>query len=249
MAPAFQAMSEPNSNLISRIQSLTNARLIGWQFAADGQWDAAERTFFEHTAQQTLSCIEHWLAIQTAENIAFEALFESEKNERFFFGTRITHLTTQEKAAVIKRILAAGRKGDTIDTTIQTIRSVLGGQRLADASPDYLELGVFDLWHRVKSVVVWKKGEVLGQKSELVMPEELADKAQTPDAGFAPLHEPQTKPLMLEAAWKRNPGIGNSYQCWIGLPVSDNDAIRGEYCLSESRYLSVVSTFIDHSPA
>lgn len=242
-------MSEPHSNLISRIQSSTKARLIGWQFAADGQWDVAERTFFEHTTRQALSRVEHWLAMQTTENIAFEALLESEKDERFFFGVRITHLTTQEKSAVTKRVIAMSSKGDSIDTTIQMIRSVLGDQRLADADPDYLELGVFDLWNRVKSVVVWRKGEALGQKSELVMPQELADKAQIPDPGFAPLHEPQTRPLILEAAWTRKPDIGNGYQCWIGLPVSDSDVTTGEYCLSESRYLSAVSTFIDRGPA
>ncbi|MGB6489567.1 MAG: hypothetical protein WBE91_22075 [Steroidobacteraceae bacterium] len=242
-------MSEPHSNLISRIQSLTNARLIGWQFAADGQWDVAERTFFEHTAQQTLSRIEHWLAMQTTQDIAFEALLESENNERFFFGVRITHLMTQEKAEVITRVIAVSSKGDGIDTTIQNVRSVLGDQKLADTSPEYLELGVFDLWNRVKSVVVWKKGETLGEKSALVMPEELPHITQEPDVGFAPLHEPQTKPLMLEAAWKRKPAIGNSYQCWLGLPVSDNDVIGGEYCLSESRYLSAVSTFIERGPA
>lgn len=242
-------MSEPNSNLLSKIQSLTKARLIGWQFAADGRWDVAERSFLEHPAQHTLSRIEHWLAIQTSENIAFEPLLESENKERFFFGVRITHLATHEKAEVVRRIIAPSRNGDSIDTTIQNIRSVLGDERLAAASPDYLELGVFDLWNRVKSVVVWKKGEVLGQKSELVMPAELADKAQRPDAGFAPLHQPQTNPLMLEAAWERKPGIGNSYQCWIGLPVSDYDAIRGKYCLSEARYLSAVSTFLARSTA
>jgi hypothetical protein len=242
-------MSEPHSTLISRIQSLTNARLIGWQFAADGQWDVAERSFFEQTAQQTRRRVEHWLAMQTTEDIAFEALLESEKNERFFFGVRITHLMTQEKAEVIARVIAVSRQGDNFDTTIQNIRSVLGEQKLAATSPEYLELGVFDLWNRVKSVVVWKKGEALGEKSALVMPVELPHKTQEPDVGFAPLHEPQTKPLMLEAAWKRQPAIGNGFQCWLGLPVSDNDAIKGEYCLSESRYLSVVSTFIDRSPA
>lgn len=248
-ARTASAMSEPNSNLISRIQSSTKARLIGWQFAADGQWDVAERTFFEHSAQQTLSRIEQWLAMQTTENIAFEALLESEKDERFFFGVRITHLTTQEKAEVAKRVIAMSSRGDSIDTTIQMIRSVLGDQRLADADPDYLELGVFDLWNRVKSVVVWRRGEVLGQRSELVMPEELADKAQTPDAGFAPLHQPQTRPLILEAAWTRKPDIGDGHQCWIGLPVSDSGVATGEYCLSESRYFSAVSTFLDRSPA
>lgn len=242
-------MSEPGSNLIARVQSLTKGRFIGWQFAADGQWDVAERVFPEHTGQQSLSRIEHWLALQTSANIAFEALFESEENERFFFGVRIAHLTTREKAQVIKRVIAAGKKGDSIHTTIQNIRSALGAQNLADASPEYLELGVFDLWNRVKSVVVWNKGEAPGQESELVMPGELADRTQRPDAGFAPLHAPQTKPLMLEAAWKRKPDGGNSYQCWMGLPVSDNDVVRGQYRLSESRYLSAVSTFIDHSPA
>jgi hypothetical protein len=242
-------MSEPRSDLISRIRSLTNGRLIGWQFAADGQWDVAERTFFEQTAQQTLCRVEHWLAMQTTEDIAFEALLESEKNERFFFGVRLTHLMTQEKTKVIKRVIAVSRKGDNVDTTIQNIRSVLGEQTLAATSPEYLELGVFDLWNRVKSVVVWKKGEALGEKSALVMPEELPHKSQKPDVGFAPLHEPQPKPLMLEAAWKGQPAIGNGYQCWLGLPVGDNDVIKGEYCLSESRYLSVVSTFIGRSPA
>ena len=241
--PTLQAMSELDSSLISRIQSSTNARLIGWQFAADGRWDVAERIFLGHTAQRTPSRIEHWLAMQTSGNIAFEALLESEKDERFFFGVRIAHLTTQEKAEAVKMVIATGRKDDGVDTTVQNIRSVLGDQSLADARPDYLELGVFDSWNRVKSVVVWRKDEVPGQESELVMPEDLADKAQRPDAGFAPLHEPQTRPLMLEAAWKRNPDSGR-HQCWIGLPVSDSAAIGGKYCLSESRYLSAVSTFI-----
>lgn len=242
-------MNEPNSNLISRIQSLTKARLVGWQFAADGHWDFAARTFFEDTAQQTSSRIEHWLARQTSDNIAIEALLESEREERFFFGVRITHLTTERKAEVIKEMLAVSSKGDSIDTTIQHIRSVLGDRKLAATSPEYLELGVFDLWNRVKSLVVWRKGEVLGEKSDLVMLEELPHKVQKPDAGFAPLHERQTRPLMLEAAWKKNPDTASSYQCWIGLPVSDNDAARGEYSLSEGRYLSAVSTFIGDGPA
>lgn len=249
MALTFQAMGDGDSSLISRIQSLTKARFIGWQFAADGQWDVAERIFVEHSAEQTLSHIEHWLAIQTSEDIAFEALLESETNERFFFGVRITHLAIREKLEVIRWVIATSSKGDSMRTTIQNIRSALGDQRLADKNPEYLELGVFDLWNRVKSVVVWKKGEVLGDGSELVMPEDLGHKAQRPDAGFAPLHEPQTKPFILEAAWKRNPAIGNPYQCWIGLPVSDNDLIGGKYRLSESRYLAAASTFIGHGPA
>jgi len=239
-------MDEPDSNLISRIQSLTKARLIGWQFAADGRWDVAKRTFLGDTALHAFSRIEHWLAVQATGNIAFEALLESEASERLFFGVRIAHLTAREKADVIKRVLAGSGKGDRMDATIEYMRSVLGDRNLAGATPEYLELGVLDLWNRVKPVVVWKEGEVLGEKSAFVMPEELAHKAQKPDTGFPPLHERQTGPLMLEAAWKRNPDIDNSYQCWVGLPVSDKDVIEGGYCLSESRYLSAIATFIDH---
>lgn len=239
-------MGEPDSNLISRIQSLTRARLIGWQFAADGRWDVAERTFPEHPVWHTLSRIERWLAVQMTEDVAFEVLLESETNERLFLGVRIAHLTASEKAEVIRSVIASGSSGDGMDTTIQNIRSVLGDRNLAGATPEYLELGVLDLWNRVKPVVVWKKGEVLGEKSAFVMPEELPHKAQKPDTGFAPLHECHTGPLMLEAAWKRNPDIGNGYHCWVGLPVSDRDVIGGGYCLSESRYLSAISTFIDH---
>lgn len=242
-------MSELKSSLVSRIQSSTNARLIGWQFAADGRWDVAERAFFEHTEQRTLLRIEEWLAVQTTENIAFESLFESDESERLFFGVRITHLTKREKSGVIQKVMALGRNGDGIAATIQNVRSVLGDQKLADTTPEYLELGVFDLWNRVKSLVVWKRGEALGEEADLVMPDELTEKAQIPDAGFAPLHGCQTKPLMLEAAWKRDPAVGNSCPCWLGLPVSDTDRITGKYCLSESRYLSAVSTFIGHDPA
>lgn len=242
-------MSELKSTLISRIQSSTNARLIGWQFAADGRWDVAERAFFEPTGQRTLSRIEDWLAVQTTGNIAFEGLFESDESERLFFGVRITHFTKREKSGVIQEVMASGRNGDGIAATIQNVRSVLGDQKLADTSPEYLELGVFDLWNRVRSLVVWKRGEALGEKADLVMPEELPEKAQIPDAGFAPLHGCHTKPLMLEAAWKRNPATGNSYPCWLGLPVSDTDRITGKYCLSESRYLSAVSMFIGHDSA
>jgi hypothetical protein len=240
-------MSEPDSNLISRIQSETKGRLIGWQLASDGRWEVAERFFFERTVEQTLSHIERWLAAQSADDIAFEALLDSDKSERFFFGVRLAHLPTRGKAEVIKSVIAASGKGDSIHATVQSVRSVLGNQKLADTGPEYLELGVFDLWNRVKSLVVWRKGQVLGEKSELVMPEELPEKTQIPDVGFAPLHAYQTKPLMLEAAWKRKPASGNSYQCWLGLPVSDVD-VRGNYCLSESRYLSAVATFIDRSP-
>lgn len=242
-------MSEVDSNLISRIQSSTKARLIGWQFAADGRWDVAERIVLARSAQATPSRIEHWLAMQTSENVAFEALFESENNETLFFGVRIAHLTTQERAEVMKRVTATGRRGDGVDATVRNIRSVLGGRRLAEALPDYLELGVLDLWNRVKSVVVWQAGATPGSESELMMPEDLADRVQNPDVGFAPLHEPQTRALMLEAVWKRNPDIGGSYQYWIGLPVSDNDSITGKYCLSESRYRSAISTFIARRPA
>jgi hypothetical protein len=231
-------------DLISRIQASTKARLIGWQFAADGRWDVAERNFLESTAQQALSRIKDWLALQTSDNIALEALFDSEADERFFLGVRLTHLTTGNKAEVIERVVAVVRKGDGVDATAQNICAVLGDRRLAEATPEYLELGVFDLWNSVKSVVVWRKGEMLGEKSELVMPEELAHKAQKPDAGFAPIHEPQTRPLMLEAAWMRNPDVEGSYHCWVSLPVSRIDE-RGRYRLSDHRYLAAVSTFID----
>lgn len=237
-------MSEAAPGLISRIQLLTQARLIGWQLAADGQWDVAERSFLEHPEQRTLSRMTHWLALQTTENIAFEALFESEENERFFFGVRVTHLAARDKSRVIERAIATNRKRNGVDATIRNIRTAVGCQSLAGTGPDYLELGVFDLWNRVKPVVVWKKGKVPGERPALVMPAELAHKAQRPDVGFPPVHERQTRPLILEAVWKRNPDGGNDYQCWIGLPVSDNEAIGGKYCLSESRYLSAASTFI-----
>lgn len=183
--------------------------------------------------------------MQTTGDLAFEALFQSEKGERLFFGVRISHLTAPEKAEVIRRAIAGSSRGDGIDTTVRNIRSVLGDHKLADGSPDYLELGVFGWWNRVKSLVVWKKGEVLGKKSAFVMPEELAHRTKNPDPGFAPLHEAQTNPLMLEAAWKRDPDTRNSCQCWVGLPVSDIDVIGGGYRLSASRYLSAVSTFLN----
>lgn len=237
-------MSEPASGLIARIQLLTRARLIGWQLAADGQWDVAERSFLEHPAQQTLSRIAHWLATQTTENIAFEALFESEDHERLFFGVRVTHLTARDKSRVIEGAIATNKKGNGIDATVRNIRTAVDCRRLAETGPDYLELGVFDLWNRVKSVVVWRKGKVPGERPALVMPAELAHKAQQPDPGFLPLHERQAKPLMLEAVWKRNPNGGNDHQCWIGLPVSDGADIGGNYGLSVSRYLSTASAFI-----
>jgi hypothetical protein len=235
--------------LVSRVQSLTKARLIGWQFASDGDWEAAERVFLQQPERRTLSRIEHWLGLQTTENVALEALLESKESERFFLGVRISHLSAREKARVLERLIATGTERDGVESTIQSVRSVLGNQRLADGDPDYLELGVFDLWNRVKSVVVWKKSELLGAESKLVMPEELAFRAQKPDAGFAALHEPQPNALILEAAWKKNPDVANSFQCWIGLPVSDYDHVAGKYRLSASRYLSVVSTFIDRHAA
>jgi hypothetical protein len=238
------------SNLISRIQSSAGGSLVGWQFAVDGKWDAAERILLDDCSEQlTNARIGQWLARHTTDNVAFESLFESNNSERFFFGVRITHLEAKKKIDVLKKLITTSKKAESIESVVQSVRDCLDDQRLATAGPEYLELGVFDLWNRVKSLVVWKKGESLGVKSELVLPGEIPNRTQKPDDGFAPLHEPQTKPLMLEAAWARAPDNGNHFQCWISLPVSKHEINPDRYSLSEDRYLFAAATLIGHIPA
>jgi hypothetical protein len=237
-------------NLISRIQSLTGGGLVGWQFAGDGKWDAAERIFLDDCSEPLTNVrIGQWLARQATDNVAIEALFESNNGERFFFGVRITHLEGKKKVDVLEKLVTSGKKADSIESVVQSARDYLDDQRLATTGPEYLELGVFDLWNRVKSLVVWKKGESLGEKSELVLPGEIPFRTQKPDHGFAPLHEPQTKPIMLEAAWARSPDNGNNFQCWISLPVGKHETSPDKYTLSEGRYLSAAATLIGHIPA
>ena len=172
---ATEKFMDNNWDWISNIQSATGAGLIGWQFAADGKWDVAERVFFEKDGSLpfALARVGQWLARQTTDNIALEALFEGSNGERFFFGVRITLLAAQKKKEVADRLISKNQRVDDINQVIQNVRDAIDEQRLATASPDYLELGVFDLWNRVKSLVVWEKNETLGAKSELIVPEEM----------------------------------------------------------------------------
>lgn len=237
-------------NAISRIQSSTGGSLVGWQFAIDGKWDAAERIFLDDCSERLPNArLDQWLARHATDNVAFEALFESNTRECFFFGVRITHLEGKKKIDVLKRLIATNKKTDSIESVVRNVRDYLDDQRLATTGPEYLELGVFDLWNRVKSLVVWKKGESLGVKSELVLPGEIANRTQKPDDGFVPLHEPQTKPLMLEAVWTVCPDSETNFQCWISLPVSQYETSPDRYSLSEGRYLLAAATLIGHIPA
>ena len=233
---------------ISRTEEASGkASLIGWQFAADGKWDVAERVFLDMSAEtEAQKQVEAWLQKQTTDNIAFEALFQLSNRERFFFGVRISHLEPEEKSGLIQSLLVGRDNGGqgmvsprTLFPVVEQMRRALGDDQLAKTTPDYLELGVFDLWNRVKSLVVWKNDK----DATIILPEAMAGKTQKPDDGFPALHEPQNKPLMLEAAWKRDVQAGKDFQCWISLPVSEFGKTPNRYSISRNRYLSAATTF------
>ena len=211
------------------------ARLTGWQFAADGRWDTAEIVLLNDVSAATPGQLQSWLRRQATDNIAFEALFEFANGEWFFFGVRISHLGAAVKLKIFGALVAGGRDTDCLGDTIERIRDILGDRHIAADLPEYLELGVFALWNRVKSLVVWKAG------ARLIMPEEMPGLTKTPDDGYAPLHETQPQPLMLEAAWKRDTRRQQEFQCWISLPVSG----PGEkHMLVREKYLAAAAIFI-----
>jgi hypothetical protein len=232
---------------ISRIENaFGRAGLVGWQFSADGAWEQAERTFFESPFDRSVDRIQHWLGQQQTDNVAFEALFEFAGGERFFFGVRITHLQPEAKAGAVQELLTTCQKGSCLSRVVDEARFVLGERELARDMPDYLELGVFDLWSRVKPVVVWKQSAKLGAISAIVLPNEIQNHAQRPDEGFAALHEPQIRPLILEAAWKQAAEIKRDFPCWVGLPVSEFDTTPERHTLSRDRYLSAAAVLVGH---
>ncbi len=195
--------------------------LVGWQFSADGKWDEAARFFY----QGKKTDVSAWITRQSADNIAFEAMFTYADGRKFFIGVRITHLDAAQKTKVILDLLKHAQEGQTLDTVLQNIRAVLGNDNVIATSVDYLELGVFDLWNRVGSRVVWTGGELMSPKDI---------KGPEPDAGFQPLHEPQPQQLMLEGAWK--PKKPTDFQAWIGLPVSDYTDDEKHHILSPEKY-------------
>lgn len=212
---------------IAKIEAtLGNAALQGWQFAADGRWDRNKRLLLGEDVTQ----INAWLDDQTADDIAAEVLLRFPDSEMFFFGVRFTHLSRDGKKKFIQALLRSGTNTTTLTQAVQLIRDSLQHQNIAMTPPEYLELGVFDLWNRVKSLVVWRPGE------DLIMPEGMPAKTQRPDDGFVPLHEPQPKHLMLEAAWKRKPEQGQDFQCWLGLPVSEKRSEK--HVLSKQKYIA-----------
>jgi hypothetical protein len=230
-------------NLISRIEnSAGRTRLVGWQFAADGEWDSAERIFFENLPIQEATQIRHWLDRQVTDNIAFEALLELESGERFFFGVRLSHIGLQEIADTIQGLLAVCYEGSSLSEVVCNVRTALKNQQLATGTPEYLELGVLDLWIKVKPLVVWNK------TAPIIAPDGLSLRTKKPDEGYAALHEPQAWPLMLEAAWENSTETGDNFQCWVGLPVSEFGRVPEKYTISKDRYLSTAAVFIGGRP-
>jgi hypothetical protein len=233
---------------ISRIEeAFGKTRLVGWQLAADGNWAGAERVFLENSPDWAAGQVQRWLDRQVTDNVAIEALLEFVGGERFFFGVRITHLQPEEKSRVIRALLTDCQNAGSLRHVVQRARDTLGEQQLACNTPDYLELGVFDLWNEVKPLVVWRKDEKLGEAIAILLPEEMKDKTQKPDTGFSPLHQPQAKPLMLEACWKKDEN-GCGFSCWLGLPVGDSGKMSNRHRLSNDRYLSAATIFIGSSP-
>ncbi len=160
-------------------------------------------------------------------------MFTYADGRKFFIGVRITRLHSNEKAVVIQSLLEHAREGQNLETVLKNIRNILGNQNIMGCSPEYLELGVFDLWNRVGSRVVWEGGTL--------MPAD-AIKGPKPDEGFAALHEPQPQQLMLKGAWK--PKNDTDFQAWIGLPVSDYIVDKKHHILSPEKYAKTAKILI-----
>jgi hypothetical protein len=236
------------NNLIDRVENTAkNAQLFAWQFAVDGKWDESNLILCTQTLEQRVEQLQHWFHKQVSADLAFELLFELENGERFFFGVRISHLETKEKLKVMNQILTNCQNRAPLSEAVCEVRKALSDENIANTDPEYLELGVFDLWNRVGSLVVWKKGVKLGQKTAIIPPNEISANTKSPDMGFSALHEPQTKPLMLEAAWKRNIENNQNFQCWLSLPVAAMNKNLNRFILSEERYLSAITTFMNEN--
>ena len=216
--------------MISSIEkSFGPTSLIGWQFAADGKWDEAARYFY----QGKKADVPPWLESQATENIALEAMFTYADGRKFFVGVRITKLNAAQKISAIKGLLDGAKEGQPLSDVLQNIRNILGNETIMATKPDYLELGVFDLWNRVGARIVWEGGALL-PSSDIRGPE--------PDEGFSALHEPQPQQLMLEGAWK--PKGEHDFQAWIGLPVSDYVVENKHHVLSQDKYIKTAQILI-----
>lgn len=227
-------------DIISRIEPLTEgAEFLGWKFSADGKWDEGQLAYFADSSN-TLSVepVINWFESKITSNIAFQAMFKSEKNEEFFVGVRMTHLPQEQKLQVIRNLLQSANKEDAVKAVVKKIRDCLQDQKIAAYAPDYLEVGVIAIWNRVKGAVVWRTSEAL------LPPSKLSERAQTPDTGYAAVYEPQPNPLMLEAAWKAKPGEGCAFQCWIGLPITEFGKVPERHTLSERRYFATAKAFM-----
>ena len=167
------------NDTISRIEkSMGRARLSNWQFAADGKWDEAYRigALINEPAKSRWN----WVKQQKTNDIALEAIFQLPKNGSFFFGVRLAALDQEAKIRTIHCLVSNCKRDSSLQFVVQNIRTVLNRPDLANTTPAHLELGVFDLWNRVKSLVVWNNNQGDG-RSFLISPQRIAELAKQPD--------------------------------------------------------------------
>lgn len=232
-----------DNSVTGRIESgYGAARLIGWQFAADGAWDSSERIFFEEPTPKLIERVCAWLGKQTSKDIAFEALFKLPGAECACFGVRITRLAPKAKETVLRNLVSACPKNESPESVIAKTRTILACPLILQ-TPDVLELGVFDVWNQVKPITVWERGD----KATLLPQEAFKGKIKIPSAGYSKLDQPQTQPLILEAIWQKDDKPSNDYPCWISLPVGEID-IDGHYVLSEKRYREAAQILSNRQP-
>jgi len=137
------------------------------QYAANGQW---EQAIALHVTDEPPSerVIASWLGHRT--DFALEVFFANEEGQSQFLGIRWRDLPVPRVAAIVRcshRVLQSLTGSTDAPAAVAAFEQALG-IRLMGTPPDFLEVGVSNLWKSIGSVVIWRQGEAIPTRNQLL---------------------------------------------------------------------------------
>lgn len=130
--------------------------------ALNGEWETAI------SPQSTVNYDFIRNHIEGHSDVAFVIFFASEATGTSFLGVRLNNRTNDEQARIIINCLehVGSKKWSTLNETVTGLRLLID-PNLFQSSPDFLEVGVVDLWRSVGPVIIWEKGEPLPTENSI----------------------------------------------------------------------------------
>jgi len=185
------------------------------QYTADGHWEQAMplHATDEPPPEREISS---WLGYST--DFALEVFFANDEGLSQFLGIRWHNLSALQVAAIVRtshRVLQLVTRSADAPAALAAFERALG-LRLLGTPPDFLEVGVSNLWKSIGSLVIWQRGETIPTRNQLL--DRITERApqllrEHPNAVMLEIGYVRPQPHWLGLYASRH--IGSSYQLEI----------------------------------